>query len=866
MSQFSLLFAIAAGAAAAIPVSDFGEGTLSPEWRFARCEVALAPGKAPDGKAALQVTCDFSTAHSNGWVRRVMDAPLDVGGTHGLSFRVHGDGSGLRIIPYLLLLEPARDGKTREVPFQGPAFSADFEGWRQYSISLDEFGLGEEERKRVRVVNFSVARVAKPRSEILFADIRFTPGPEGTVLREPGPESVPDEAAFYALLDGSRPELAAVAKASAAGEVEDARSAFIRYLETRERPRFFIDWRTREAFLATLREHYPTTIEGHQKQADRVLARDFLFEGDRRQLAHKVEWLQGPVEWTHILSRFGYWRSLAVAWSATGDDKYARDFVDLLRDWVASNPVRRRVGNSTGPNGNTWRTLEAGIRCDEWLRALYWFWDSPLFTDADKVLLLRSLVEHARYLAAHEAAIGFQHGNWQVVECAGLAMVALMLPELREAAGWRETAFRLLDEHLERDVYPDGTHHELTPGYHNWVAERIATVWRLAERNGVAVPANSREKLSRMFAFNLAVMMPDGAGPPVGDAGRGSLRSALGLGALLFDRPDLRSQGNALPPDSALWLLGTEAVARYREMPSKPPEFTSVRLPDAGYLVQRTGWKPEDLYLLLNAVPYGGGHSHPDSLSLDVHAFGTSLLTDSGRENYNHPLHRGYFRKTRAHNVVMVDGLEQPNDIRPKVEAWQVADAYEHAGASIEYAGLSQRRDVIFLKPHGWLVLDRVAGEGTRRLDTLFHFTSGPAEVDGKTLVARTTREKGANLAVVPALREGLAGRIEEGWIGFSAGRSRKEPMAVYTREAALPALLAWVLVPQKPGEQAEVAVEPVPVTVAGKPVPAHQAAAFRVRIGDARFLAALAYEPGDYTCAGYPWREGILVQKERGD
>ncbi|MDH7569892.1 MAG: heparinase II/III family protein, partial [Armatimonadota bacterium] len=539
-----------------ILVSDFEGANLSKEWRFARCEVTLVPGAGPNGESALRVVSAFPPDNPTCWVRRIYPQPIDASTTRALVFRLRGDPRGVALTPHLLRLEQDARANVREVAFPGPTIDAGFEGWRQFQVPLDAFvDLGAADRRRLHVVNFSLTRRESPQAEVLLADIRLTDQPEGTIIGGAVPR-VEDEAALYALLAPPSPDGGEIARLAAAGRVDEARSRFVAYLEARARPRYFVDWRTRAELMRALREHYPGTIEGHVRAANQALARDFTFEGDRRQVGRPVQWLQGPVEWTHILSRFGYWRSLGVAWAATGDEKYAREFVELLRDWVAHNPLPPRVTNSTGTRGNTWRTLEAGIRCEEWIRALFWFWDADSFTPEDKALLIRSLVEHARYLHAHELATGFQYGNWQVVECAGPAMVALLFPELREATQWRETAYRLLGEHLERDVHPDGAHHELTPGYHNWVAERLASVWLLAQKNdvpGPALPGNAgaeafRAKLARMWEFNLAIIMPDGAMPAVGDAGRGSLRSQLALGALLFQRPDFRSQGAELPP------------------------------------------------------------------------------------------------------------------------------------------------------------------------------------------------------------------------------------------------------------------------------------------------------------------------------
>src|SRR5262249_62005662 len=56
----------------------------------------------------------------------------------------------------------------------------------------------------------------------------------------------------------------------------------------------------------------------------------------------------------------------------------------------------------------------------------------------------------------------------------------------------------------------------------------------------------------------------------------------------------------------------------------------------------------------------GYGHGHADALSLSACVRGEGLLIDPGTYGYNlGEKWRRYFRSTRAHNTVTVDGLDQ---------------------------------------------------------------------------------------------------------------------------------------------------------------------------------------------------------------
>lgn len=632
-----------------------------------------------------------------------------------------------------------------------------------------------------------------------------------------------DDAALFALLRSDLPALEPIRKAASSGDLDTARHLFVEHLARRQTPHYFFRIDDGPELLATLHAVAPNYVQSKIRQADRVLERDFTIEGDHRQLQQKIEWLQGPVEWTNVLSRFQYWESELVAWWETGDEKYARDFVDVLRDWIESNPPPDRIDNSFGTNGNVWRTLEMGIRGDAWIRAFFGFFRAPVFTDADKTLMVRSLVEHARLLYRHNRDRGYAPGNWQVVEATGLLCIAVTFPEFKESEEWRKIALELLEKHLRDGVLADGVHVECTPGYHNWVAERFLTAARLCDLNGIPTKLLN-DKYRLMFRFNLAIAMPDGTAPMVGDVGRYPVGPFLSAGAMLFQDPVLRFlASDNLTPD-VVWKFGPEAVTRYNQVERQSPDFTSVYLPDSGFIVMRSAWKPTDRYLFFNGVRYGGGHSHADDLSVDVFA-DRLLVTDSGRENYNHPLHRRYFRTTRAHNTVMIGGREQPPKVNPTVHDWVTGADFDFARASITYDGFTHTRSVVFVKPDYWVVYDVIDGSGTEKLEQIWNFVPSHLVVEEEGSVHTADAGK-TGLYIVQALPSGLSVRREDGWYGPAAGRSEPAPTAVFSGTAALPFAFATVLYPTR--EDAPV-VSATPLRNSEGPLPFAQGVAVNV-------------------------------------
>ena len=106
-------------------------------------------------------------------------------------------------------------------------------------------------------------------------------------------------------------------------------------------------------------------------------------------------------------------RDLGRAFYVTGDERYAAEFAAKLKSWIHDCPVPDRVNNRPF---SRWRTIEAGIRMGTvWPEVYYRFLCARSFDDGALVSMVKSAVEHARYLMRFHAK-----GNWLTMECNGL--------------------------------------------------------------------------------------------------------------------------------------------------------------------------------------------------------------------------------------------------------------------------------------------------------------------------------------------------------------------------------------------------------------------------------------------------------------
>ena len=402
---------------------------------------------------------------------------------------------------------------------------------------------------------------------------------------------------------------------------------------------------------ATLRtEDYFTMPYGERENvwcdpdADDLAAAEVILSGELSSCGypHKfpdiasVDWTCNPTpnqyaEWTWQLSRHHEWRCLGHCYRLTGDEKYARGFVELMMSWCrqAICPVDAIFHHTL-----CWRTIEAGIRMTmNWHYAFYACIHSPHMTDHVITTFIRSICDHGYRLRG----FGSGGGNWRAMEMAGLAHIAMLFPFLREADEWGKRAFAVLEAELDNQIYADGFQFELSTNYHDVVIVNYHRVFATARAMGYAVPEGLAKKLLRLFELDIHVTCPDGRYPDLNDGGRSSLAYWCSIGL------------NYFPDHPAIRYFATEG----RE--GRPPAYTSIALPYAGLAFMRTGWGKEDLWCFFDGGDFGRGHQHEDKLNVLLSAYGKNLLLDAGNYAYDNSDMRRFVLDTRSHNCALVD-------------------------------------------------------------------------------------------------------------------------------------------------------------------------------------------------------------------
>ena len=619
-----------------------------------------------------------------------------------------------------------------------------------------------------------------------------------TTAPAPSPATGPrlTDEQFFALVDGARPDLADVKAAIAKSDWPAAKHAFSEHIRHRQTPRWGLDPRAigreprfRNAGAENALKHRVSSIGIPWQFGDTI---DWAFNPTTQP---DSKWPRNH-EWTWQLSRHPMWLDLARAFYATGDEKYAREFVAELQSWVHDCPVPLDAPANVA--FSRWRTIEAGIRAGTvWPEVFPRFLAAKAFDDDALVLMVKSFVEHAQYLMKFH-----RQGNWLTMEANGLYHVGALFPEFTDARLWRDTALGRLYRELDVQVYPDGAQIELAPGYHGVALRNFLGPVELVPRTGFEVPGDYVAKMEKMFAYFLNSMQPDRTTPPLNDSGANNVVSYLEEGAKLFpQRADFR------------WVAtnGKEG---------KPPNHTSHESPYAGQFILRSGWDRDALWLCMDGGPFGFGHQHEDKLSVILTAFGRPLLVEGGVYTYDASEWRRYVLSSRAHNVVLVDGLDQnrrkePQETfvvkTPRPHVWESNDTFDHAAAVYEEGWgpqarrlARQTRHVFYLKPDLFIIADELEPRDGKAhtYETLFHLDAENAAADGLRVA---TQNAGPNLTVLAfgadsvKIVKGQKEPVVQGWVPSRSGGYggiRPIPTAIYRKETSGRVTLLYALCP----------------------------------------------------------------------
>ncbi len=449
-----------------------------------------------------------------------------------------------------------------------------------------------------------------------------------------------------------------------------------------------------------------------------------------------------------------------------GERRYRDKLMDVFRSFAANS---KNSAYSWDKHGTAYRAMV--------FVNSYWKLRHAGALSPEETQLLEGLIlEDARFLADDKNfEFGFNHG---FAEATALLLIAENFPNIPESSHWRDLALTRYDSLLSDIIGTDGFIIENSVYYQFYVLTQVYQLSQWARTHGVALPAAVEPALERMVRFASYVVQPDGHIPMLG-ASQGLL--------VRKHQPVLLAKMGATYPELAHMLTAG--------MCGSAPTERLAFFDSAGVAVLRSSFDPKldyqgQTHVVFDTGPYRTDHSHLDALNVVLYSAGRTLLTDSGMFTEEPGAEEAYFRSTRAHNTVMVDGSDQrPGHARPGLSARGEQWLYQ-SGSHELYTDVRHWRAVLLLEKDVVVVLDRLTSEAPHRYEQRWHFQPD-LNVQPEGPLAFVSDGTGKRvLRITQALPEGLSvatvrGAVEpyDGWYSAQYEVRKEATTLLYPRE-----------------------------------------------------------------------------------
>ncbi|HKY55972.1 MAG TPA: alginate lyase family protein [Anaerolineales bacterium] len=418
-------------------------------------------------------------------------------------------------------------------------------------------------------------------------------------------------------------------------------------------------------------------------------------------------------------SRFSFVYTLVRAYAASPDEKYAGAFWNLILDWAEHNPP------NTGAN---WKDgQEISLRLWAWTFGYYAFFNSPSTTSKHIEQFTQLVAAQADRIYKNIDYAISTHGNHTISEAAGLWLVGLLFPELKDSEKYFALGRDLLEREAAEQIFPDGTYSMYSINYHRFILHIYLYMIRLSELNQSPISNLVVQKVKSSIEYLSHLIDPQTGQMPVYGSNDGALvlplnncdftdyRPLLQLGSYITKGERLFEPGEW--DEDIFWLGGTESPSP-REASPKGADGRGIRgdgeisFPHGGTYLLRN----KNSQTLIRCIDFRARPSHADQLHVDLWIHGQNIAVDAGTYLYSGTgIWRNGLARTSVHNTVIVDGKDQMNMIsRFTWTNWSKGKVLKHnenlwQGEHDGYKPVTHKRTVMRLDGDCWLIIDNLA-------------------------------------------------------------------------------------------------------------------------------------------------------------
>ncbi len=482
--------------------------------------------------------------------------------------------------------------------------------------------------------------------------------------------------------------------------------------------------------------------------------------------------------------------------NASGDAGYVKSVINHTNKFIEA--ARDNIALSGG-------SLDTAIRINLFVNVYHYLLKSDLLDPDSNAANLKFMWQTAEYLS-YDSIHRPDHNHGCSV-ARGQHKVLIYTPEFDKYEEWKKQLIYRWNE-LARNLMANMDYREGSTGYAYTVLNMFNNAILLGEQYGFELGEDFKKYTRKLAAYVAMSTFPNGKLVQLGDAGN------------VYPKSHVKATANILDDDELYYMITNGEEGKY-------PGFDSIYVGGNNAIaIMRSGWGKNDLYAFINAASGDSrDHTHPDSLSLDVYAYGRPLIVDSGLKDYGDSDISNWLRRTtEAHNTVTIDKRVQSMIKHGSISLFNTNKYFDtYKGREGTVSPFVHSRSVMFVKPFFWIVSDHITGTDGKvhTYDQNWHFVHNAyPSVSGD--VGKTNFVTGADIEIVNVENPNVVSSIQDGYYGSGAVHEAK--YLRFSQDVTEVPVFDTVLFPKEKGKPYEVTTERIDLGI-----PLSTASAFKM-------------------------------------
>ncbi|MFQ3549263.1 MAG: heparinase II/III family protein, partial [Armatimonadota bacterium] len=423
-------------------------------------------------------------------------------------------------------------------------------------------------------------------------------------------------------------------------------------------------------------------------------------------------------------------RTLGTAYTLTGKKEYARKIIDLRMQFILDNPSPKQSGLPR--YHELWNDRTAAARAPGHGTLPYArLYNYDGWTNDEKLVFFSFLEDNADWV--YQATSG---ANWGAEAATACYEFGLKFPEWSMSKKYVSWGTSRLAEITLNDVRGDGVSTEAAVKYHAMVARRLLGMIDDHKAGSIKLEDDMYKRLSRvvegMYDHMAWSLQPNNYTVMTGDSFYENFSGEVEKVGNIFNRSDLK------------W------IASQGKNGSPPKELARV-YPESGYFMMRTNEPSEKFtdarHMLIHNGSWFGSHGHWDLTSINLYAYGRTLIVDPGQYDYEPP--EGYDRywNSKVHSMMVARGRDVKRNPAHTNFAWSpVFDWFD--GNHDGYSETTVKRKVAFVRPNYFIVDDSTLSSWDTEWAQVWNVNDPNAVIDSSNTINTTYKDNG-NLLII---------------------------------------------------------------------------------------------------------------------